>query len=145
MWQGVYIFSKIIFPSLTPPTSEIFLPPNSNLLVHIAKVFCCPIFHFSTLTPLTHQKWFPLPPGNFLKIHTPDIFPKPFSQAETSHGYFPKWQLPKCAISQAATTQVCPNRNARPSQPVLAELLGPIANPSCVTWHTLQPSGPRKA
>ena len=30
-------------------------------------------------------------------------FPKAFSRAATSKGYFPYWQLPKCAISQAAT------------------------------------------
>jgi len=27
---------------------------------------------------------------------------------------FPKWQLPKCEIFQAATSQVCPSRSARP-------------------------------
>ena len=36
------------------------------------------------------------------------------SQVATSQGYFPKWELPKCAISQAATSQVCPSRSARP-------------------------------
>ena len=40
-------------------------------------------------------------------------FPKAISQVATSQGYFPKWQLPKCAISQAATSQVCPSRSAR--------------------------------
>jgi len=41
----------------------------------------------------------------------------------TSHGYFPKWQLPKCAISQAATSQVCPSRSALPpAQPILWEI-----------------------
>ena len=30
-------------------------------------------------------------------------FPKNFSQMVTSQGYFPKWQLPKCAISLEAT------------------------------------------
>ena len=32
-------------------------------------------------------------------------FPKDFSQVATSQGYFPKWQLSKCAISRAATSQ----------------------------------------
>ena len=32
----------------------------------------------------------------------------------TSQGYFPTWQLPKCAISQAITSKVCPSRSARP-------------------------------
>ena len=32
-------------------------------------------------------------------------FPQEFSQAATSQGFFPKWQLSKCAISQAATSQ----------------------------------------
>ena len=40
-------------------------------------------------------------------------FPKEFSQAETSQGCFLKWQLPKCAISQVVTSQVCPSRSAR--------------------------------
>jgi len=44
-------------------------------------------------------------------------FPKDFSQMETyqmatSQGYFPKWQLPKCAISQVATSQVCPSHSS---------------------------------
>ena len=42
-------------------------------------------------------------------------FPQDFPQVATSQGYFPKWQLPKCAISQAATSQVCPSRSAQPS------------------------------
>ena len=33
-------------------------------------------------------------------------FPKAFSQAATSQGYFPKWQLAKCAISHAPTSQM---------------------------------------
>ena len=33
-------------------------------------------------------------------------FPKAFSQAATFQGYFPKWQLSKCANSQAATSQM---------------------------------------
>jgi len=36
------------------------------------------------------------------------------SQAVTSQGYFPKRQLPKFAVSQPATSQVCPSRSARP-------------------------------
>ena len=40
-------------------------------------------------------------------------FPKAFSQTATSQGYFLKWQLPKYAISQAATSQmyIFPNEN----------------------------------
>ena len=43
-------------------------------------------------------------------------FPKTFSQATTSQGYFPKWQLPKGifpsdnflrVFSQVATSQLC--------------------------------------
>ena len=40
-------------------------------------------------------------------------FPKAFSQAETSQGYFLKRQLSKYAISQVATSQVCPSRSTR--------------------------------
>ena len=36
------------------------------------------------------------------------IFLKAFSQSTTSQGYFPKWQLPNCAISQVATWEVAP-------------------------------------
>ena len=48
----------------------------------------------------------------------------------TSQGYFPKWKLPKCAISQAATFQVSSSRSARtaalgPPQPILAAALDP--------------------
>ena len=38
-------------------------------------------------------------------------FPKDSSQVATSQGYFPKWELPECAISQAGTFQVCPSRS----------------------------------
>ena len=41
-------------------------------------------------------------------------FAKDFSQVATSQGYFPKWQLPKCVISKAATSKVCPSRSAGP-------------------------------
>ena len=44
---------------------------------------------------------------------------KPFSQAATSRGYFPKWLLPKCAISQAEF----------PKSALAAEL-SPLAHPS---------------
>ena len=47
--------------------------------------------------------------------------PKDFSQVATSQEYFPKWKLPNCAISQAATSQVCPSRSVRPPPPI-AEL-----------------------
>ena len=42
-------------------------------------------------------------------------FPKDFSQVATSQDYFPKWQLPKCAISQAATSQVFPSPSVQPT------------------------------
>ena len=44
--------------------------------------------------------------------------------------YFSQGQLPKRAIFQAATYQVCPSRSAR-SHPVLAAALGPLSHPSC--------------
>jgi len=40
-------------------------------------------------------------------------FQKTFSQVATSQGYCPKWQIPKYAFFQAATSQVCPSRSAR--------------------------------
>ena len=49
---------------------------------------------------------------------------KDFSQVATSQRYFPKWQLPKCAISQARQL----------SKPVLAAELGPLAHPSHSVW-----------
>ena len=62
-------------------------------------------------------------------------FPKFFSQVATFKGYFPEGQLPKCAICQAATSQVCPScstwppvcssRSARPPKPILAAELAP--------------------
>ena len=42
-------------------------------------------------------------------------FAKDFSQVATSQGYFPKWQLPKCVISQATLPR-----------PFLAAALGPF-------------------
>ena len=45
-------------------------------------------------------------------------FQKAFSQASISQWYFPKWQLLKCTISQAATSQVWPSREC--SVPVKA-------------------------
>ena len=56
-------------------------------------------------------------------------FPKDFSQVATSQGYFPKWQLPKYAIYQAAIFQVCSARSARP-QTDLAAAFGSLAHPS---------------
>ena len=51
-------------------------------------------------------------------------FPKALSQLATSHGYFPKWQLPKCAISQSATSQ------ALGPQPILAASTRPPLKPA---------------
>ena len=44
-------------------------------------------------------------------------FPKDFFQVATSQGYFPKWELSKCAISRAATSQLCTSRSVRPPGP----------------------------
>ena len=53
------------------------------------------------------------------------LSPRIFSQVVTSQGYFPK-----CAISQAATSLICPSRSARPPpQPVLAAALIPPLQP----------------
>ena len=65
--------------------------------------------------------------------------PMALTQVATSQGYFPKWQLPKCEISQAATLQVCPNCSARPlacsnldqrsnHYPILAAAFGPYCS-----------------
>jgi len=53
-------------------------------------------------------------------------FPKGFSQAATSQGYFPKWQLPKCAICQVQISL---------TNLLTATALGPLAHPS----HSAQP------
>ena len=50
-----------------------------------------------------------------------DTFQQVFFQMVTSQGYFPKWELPKSSIYQAATSQVCSSRHARPP-PILAPL-----------------------
>ena len=42
-------------------------------------------------------------------------FPTAFFQAAISQGYFPKRKLPKCAIYQAATSQVFPSRSVLPT------------------------------
>ena len=62
-------------------------------------------------------------------------FPKGISQVVSSQGNFPMCQLPKCAISQTATSKVFPSlshqplsyssRSAQPIQPVLSPVLGP--------------------
>ena len=65
--------------------------------------------------------------------------PNAFSQVATSQGYFPRWQLSICVISQAATIQVCPNCSARPlacsnldqrsnPYPILAAAFGPYCS-----------------
>ena len=58
-----------------------------------------------------------------------DTFPKDFSQVAISQGCFPKWQLPKSAISQAATSKYVLAAALGP-QPVLTAALGPLAHPS---------------
>ena len=47
--------------------------------------------------------------ATFLRVY----FQKAFSKTSTSQGYFPYLSLPKCAIFQAGTSQVCPSRSAR--------------------------------
>ena len=56
-------------------------------------------------------------------------FPWDFSQVAAFQGYFPKCQLAKYAISQAATSQVCPSLIA---QPQACSRCGnsPLAHPS---------------
>ena len=59
----------------------------------------------------------------------PKNFPKALSQEANSQGYFPKWQVPPCAIYQAAIFQVCSSRSALsppppPSLLRLAQTLG---------------------
>ena len=55
-------------------------------------------------------------------------FPKNFSQVAISQGFFPKWQLPKSSISQAATSKSVLSAVLGP-QPVLTAALGPLAHP----------------
>jgi len=71
-------------------------------------------------------------------------FPKDYSQVTTPQGYFSKWQLPKCAISQAGTSQVCPSRSARPSA-CSSRSARPLANPSHSARPPLQPAAPQMA
>ncbi len=52
-------------------------------------------------------------------------FPKAFSQAATSQGHIPKLQLPKCAISEAAASQVCPSQRNWP----------PLAHTGSSSWY----------
>ena len=59
------------------------------------------------------------------------IFPNDFSQVATSQGYFPKWQLLKCAISQAATSQVCSSRSTFKVQ---------SSAPNCSLWCLREPN-----
>ena len=71
-------------------------------------------------------------------------FLKNFSQVATAKGYFPKWQLPKCAVSKAATSQVCPNPNARP--PVFSSGSAQLpTHPSLSARPQFQPGAPQKA
>ena len=61
-------------------------------------------------------------------------FPKVFSAVATSQGYFPKWQPPKCASSQAETSKVFPSRSARP-----------LTHLSRSNRPPLQPAAPERA
>ena len=50
-----------------------------------------------------------------------------FSKVATSKVYFSKWQLPSCAISQAATSQVYPSQRSAPTAVwELAHLIGKL-------------------
>ena len=53
---------------------------------------------------------------------------------------FPKWQLPKFAISQAATSLAFSSL-----QSALAAAFGRLVHPSRRTWPQLQPPAPQKA
>ena len=56
----------------------------------------------------------------------------------TSQGYFSKWQLLKCQISQATTSQVCPSHSSRPPPyNVLSAALGHPLQPVCLRGHIL--------
>ena len=58
-------------------------------------------------------------------------FSKAYSQATTSQGYFPKGKNPKCAISHAATSQVCPYTilgTALGPYPILTAPFGPYSS-----------------
>ena len=69
-------------------------------------------------------------------------FPKDFPQVATSQGYFPKWQIPKCAISQAVTFPAV----ALGPKPVLAATLGPLDHSSrSAQPPPLQPAAPQRA
>ena len=56
-------------------------------------------------------------------------FPKDFSQVAIPQGYFPKWQLPKCAISKRQLPKSVLSTVLGP-KPVLAAALEPLAHPS---------------
>ena len=56
-----------------------------------------------------------------------DTFSMDFFQVAASQGYFLKWKLPKCPISQAVTSQVCHNRRAQPLSLYKPQRSAPIA------------------
>ena len=79
---------------LTPPTPSSGFSP-------LALLFGCVPFHSD-----------PFFPGMAPSPRCPEMLgtcPKDFSQVAISQEYFHKWQLPKCAIFQVATSKVCLN------------------------------------
>ena len=59
-------------------------------------------------------------------------FAKTFPQVATSEGYFHKWKLPNCAISQAGHVSplVHPSRNAKPPSPFPSHSTRPPLQPA---------------
>jgi len=71
-------------------------------------------------------------------------FPKDFPQVATSQGYFPKWQPPKCASSQAETSKVFLSRSALPSV-CSSHGARPLAHLSRSDRPPFQPAAPQRA
>ena len=71
-------------------------------------------------------------------------FPKVFSAVATSQEYFPKWQPPKCASSQAETSKVFLSRSALPSV-CSSHGARPLAHLSRSDRPPFQPAAPQRA
>ena len=93
--------------------------------MHFTCVLCSQSFSFKIRKIKDDVMYFP-------KGFFPSFFPRIFS----------KWELPNFAISQAATSQVCPSRKARP--PVCSvHSAQPSAYPSRRARPPLQPAAPQ--
>ena len=86
-----------------------------------------------TSSNLTSYKIYLQMLGTFPKSFPQTQLPKGIFQAVSSHGYFQKWQLPNCAISQVATSQVYPSCRAGPHRPFFFGAWPP--SPS-QPWHS---------